>query len=571
MPATVFVSYSHKEPKWRQEFQAAMGGGIYRKKFELWFDDQINTSDEWKKKINSAIGTARVALLLVGKGFLNSSFIAENELPKILDYQKSKRVRIFWVPIDSVSESVRADVGLDEIQAAWPPDNPLSKLSKKKLDDALMHIASNLINAIGLDDGSDAIRPKVAEIIPEDTVLGESFAAGDYSMFYRAKQLDVDVAVKALIPSPNKAWLNADFVKRAGIVRKITNSTAIQIRHVIPDARLPCVVMDFLSVPTLQSRLEKEGKLSSQLVAKVLGQLARLSADLHQMDGQPLIGPVHPAHVHYDADKEKAFISLLPIANETLESCRNFPTRLQDSRALTYLSPERYYGKPISEKTDQYYLALLALELLQGKPPVLINTYADLQGKVDFFKAPRSYFDNELRLSQPALSYILAKMLEPEADDRWARIGDLVGALNDVAAGNVPDRVTEHADVQYATKLRKNQNFFRSFYRILFEKSDGIRALFQHSSMEDQSQKLDKAMSNILNFTQHLHTSSLLDEVDRHRGMGIKAEYFGLFRDAFIEALKEVQIVDGYSQDAWRAILDPALGYMKEQINRTPD
>ena len=50
MPASVFVSYSHKEPKWRQEFQAAMGGGIYRKKFELWFDDQINTSDEWKKK-----------------------------------------------------------------------------------------------------------------------------------------------------------------------------------------------------------------------------------------------------------------------------------------------------------------------------------------------------------------------------------------------------------------------------------------------------------------------------------------------------------------------------------------
>src|SRR6185436_1882501 len=127
------------------------------------------------------------------------------------------------------------------------------------------------------------------------------------------------------------------------------------------DRRLSCVVMDYLNVSTLQLRLEKVGKLSSWLVANVLAQLIRLSADLHKMDGEPLIGPVHPSHVHYDADKEKAFISLLPIANETLHSCRNFPTRLQDSRALTYLSPERYYGKPISEKTDQYYLALLAL------------------------------------------------------------------------------------------------------------------------------------------------------------------------------------------------------------------
>jgi hemoglobin-like flavoprotein len=566
MPARVFVSYSRRDVEWRQRFQDAMGGGFYNKKFELWFDEKIQGNEEWESKIQRTRINAGVALLLVGNGFLNSGYIAKKELPKILDHWEANQVKILWVPIHAIDNAILEITGLDKIQSAWPRGSPLSDLKGKKLDDALMHIATSLVNAIGLDDGSDEIRPKVLERIPEGTVLGESFAAGDYSMFYRAKQFDVDVAVKALVPTPNKAWLSADFIKRANTVRKITNSTAIEIRHVIADARLPCVVMGYLNIPTLKSRLEKEGKLSGQLVANAIGQLARLSADLHLMDGEPLIGPVRPSHVHYDADKNKAFISLLPIANETLESCRNAPTRLQDAEALTYLSPERYYGKPIGERTDQYYLALLALELLHGKPPISVETFADLKSKEEFFVSPRSYFDETLRRSQPALSFVLTKMLEPEPENRWAAIGDLVAALQDIAKGKVPEVVTQHADAQYTTVLRKNAAFFRSFYRILFEKSDAIAVLFQRASIEEQSRKLDKAMSNILNFTQSLRTSSLADAVDSHRGMGIEPEHFGMFRDAFIEALREAGITDGYSQDAWRAILDPALNYMRDQI-----
>jgi hemoglobin-like flavoprotein len=574
MPAKIFVSYSHREAAWLEKFQTAMGGGVYRQAFELWSDDEIETSQDWKRKIRGAIASSRIALLLVGKGFLSSTFIVNKELPQIFDYQKAERVKIFWVPIDEVTDTIQKATGLDNIQAAWPPSQPLSKLrSKKKLDDALNRIAENLmhavkLSAIGLDGTTDDIWPQVAGMIP-DVVLGEPFAIGDYSLFYRAKQSDIEVAVKALIPTPSRGWLNTDFVKRANIVKKINNSTAIEIRQVIPDARLSCVVMDYLNVPTLQSRLEKEGKLPGELVASAVGQLVRVAADLHRMEGQPLIGPVRPSHVHYDATRDKAYISLLPIANETLESCRDLPTRLQDSRALSYLSPERYYGKPIGPKTDQYHLALLALELLQGKPPVSIATFADLRKKEDFFKSPRKYFDDVLRLNQPALSFILAKMLELEGDRRWEQMGDLVNALQDVAKGRIPVPVKKYADDQY-TELRKNADFFRSFYRILFEKSDEIRGLFQQGSVDEQSQKLNRAMSSVLNFTRELHTTSLGDQVDRHRNMGIKTEHFGLFRDAFIDALGEARIADGYSEDAWRAILDPALNYMRDEINRPP-
>jgi hypothetical protein len=48
--------------------------------------------------------------------------------------------------------------------------------------------------------------------------------------------------------------------------------------------------------------------------------------------------------------------------------------------------------------------------------------------------------------------------------------------------------------------------------------------------------------------------------------MGIKPEFFECFKDAFMDALREAGITDGYSEDAWRAVLDPALNYMKSNI-----
>ncbi len=566
MPATVFISYSRKDIKWRQQFEKAIGNGVYKKKFKLWYDEQIAPNDAWKKKIRSALGRAEIALLLVDNDFLNSDYITNTELPILHKRREKGYLKILWVPIQAVKKNILELSGLDEVMSVWS-GRPLSTLRDQALKDAFMKIASEVVNAVGLDDSADEIRQKIEDKIPAETKLGEPFAAGDYSIFYRAKQEDgAEVAVKVLVPPPNKTWLSADFVKRAKIVQNIENSTSIRVLYVVEDKWLPCVVMQFSNAPTLKSRLDKEGKLSGQLVANAIGQLARLAGDLHRMSGQPLIGPARPSHVHYNGEKNKALVSSLPIANETLNSCRNASTRLQDADALTYLSPERYYGKPIGERTDQYYLASLALELLQGRPPVTVETFAGLKLKEEFFASPISKFEEALRRQQPALSFVLAKMLEREPENRWPTMKDVVQALQDIANGDVPDAVREHADNQYTNVLQRNPDFFRSFYRILFKKSDAIEALFAHKSIEEQSQKLNEAMNTILNYTEGLKASSLTGEVRRHNSMGIKPEFFEWFRDAFLEALREAGITDCYSEDAWRAVLDPALNYMKSNV-----
>jgi hemoglobin-like flavoprotein len=579
MPEQIFVSYSRKD-NWRPIFEAAIGGGYYKTIFQLWFaESKIEVGDQWEIAIENAISASRIALVLVSKGFTSSDVVFEQELPVILERARAGGAIVVWVPIDAVPPDILKKAGLDLLQAAWEPSNPLSELKEPELGAALMQIGSILANRIELLQTTskgllDYLRPTVIGAIKDaKTVVGDPFAAGDHSIFYKAKRGDSDFVIKALVPAPGRPWLNGDFVRRANLVSNVENSTAIKIRNVFPDPRVPCVAMDYVAHPTLAMHLkEGKGKLDAKLVADVLAQLARLAGQLHQMDGNPIIGPVRPSHVHYDSAKpKKAFISLLPIVSETLATCRDNPTWFQDFGGLPYLSPERYYGEPVDGSTDQYHLALLGLELLQGKPPVQVEKFADLKDMATFFDSPRSFFDKEFRRDYPGFSFVLAQMLERHPANRWATISDLTSALRDVKAEKIPDAVKQHADAQYSDTLQDNAEFFRSFYQILLGKSPDIRALFKSGgSIDEQARKLNNAMARILTFNKRLRTARLENEINRHRGMAIKAEHFGYFRDAFVEALSTAKITDGRSHDAWRAVLDPALNYMRDEIAKPP-
>lgn len=573
MSETIFVSYSHKDAEWRDKFSMAIGNGVYQSVFDLWFDERIEAGDDWEGEIETRIEKASIALLLVSPHFIQSNFIANKELPKILNRHKAGGLNIWWVPIEKVPDDILKLADLDPIQAAWPPERPLGGMTQKAVEDALMDIGSKLIRKIRLKQNtntrlSDALSSKVAEVIDNKTTLGDAFAAGDYSIFYRAKR-DIDVAVKALVPSPGREWLGKDFIERANVVRNVANSTAIGISHVIDEKQVQCVVMELVSAPTLQSRLEKDGCLSCLPVADVLAQLARLAGHLHAMNGQPIMGPVHPSHVHYAEQAKKARVSLIPITSETLKSCQEEPTRLMGPNDLTYLSPERYAGLKIDAKTDQYYLALLGLELLQGKPPVVVTAFSGLEQKNEFFDCPRKFFPS-LGTESPALSFILAKMLERRPEKRWQNMSELFSALDAIAKGNVPDAVRDRADEEYSTKLSKRPEFFHSFYERLFASSDDIAGLFRRHGIaaEAQSKKLNLAMGSILNFTRNRRTTTLHPQIRSHRALGLRAKHFKLFQDAFLDAVAEAPGTDDYSLEAWRAVLEPALCYMRDEISQ---
>jgi hemoglobin-like flavoprotein len=87
-------------------------------------------------------------------------------------------------------------------------------------------------------------------------------------------------------------------------------------------------------------------------------------------------------------------------------------------------------------------------------------------------------------------------------------------------------------------------------------------------SMDEQYQKLDEAVGFLFSFDPSIEPTNLDKPVGRHQELGLKPEHFELFRASFLAALSEAKITDSYSQDAWRAVLDPALAFMSDKACR---
>ncbi|NEQ52634.1 MAG: TIR domain-containing protein, partial [Leptolyngbya sp. SIO3F4] len=140
----IFISYSHRDSEWLEKLQIFLkplerSGSIVK-----WDDTQIQAGDEWLKEIERALASAKVAVLLVSQSFLASDFIAENELPPLLDASENKELTIIWVPI---SYSTYEESAIKKYQAVHDPKQPLKSLDAAAQDQALVEISKKIKQA----------------------------------------------------------------------------------------------------------------------------------------------------------------------------------------------------------------------------------------------------------------------------------------------------------------------------------------------------------------------------------------------------------------------------------------
>jgi hypothetical protein len=72
---TVFISYSRRDKKLMEELLAHMKPYVRSGSVTAWSDKQIVPGSKWLPEIQTALGKAGVALLLVSPQFLASDFI----------------------------------------------------------------------------------------------------------------------------------------------------------------------------------------------------------------------------------------------------------------------------------------------------------------------------------------------------------------------------------------------------------------------------------------------------------------------------------------------------------------
>lgn len=142
------VSYSHADEKWRDELRKFLKPLIRQKRIRIWDDTAIDAGEQWREEIKRALGAANVAVLLMSADFLASDFIAQHELPLLVDRAKKKEagVRLLWIAVRPSGFELEPDV--EALQALNDPQRPLSKLQKPAWETELTKVCQKLLAAI---------------------------------------------------------------------------------------------------------------------------------------------------------------------------------------------------------------------------------------------------------------------------------------------------------------------------------------------------------------------------------------------------------------------------------------
>ena len=126
---SIFISYSHVDDKQQADLRRFLDPLGRKGLIKFWDDRKIQTGDDWKREIDQALAATSMAVLLVTQNFLNSTFIADEELPYLLAKHKKHEITILPVFLD-ISNVGLVQPDLAAIQGYGSPLEPLSKLKK---------------------------------------------------------------------------------------------------------------------------------------------------------------------------------------------------------------------------------------------------------------------------------------------------------------------------------------------------------------------------------------------------------------------------------------------------------
>ena len=143
----IFISYSHADKEWFYRLRTMLAPLVRSGLLTVRADTDIGTGDRWREEMSHALASAKVAVLLVSQNFLNSEFIAEHELPSILDAARRDGLRVLWV---AVGHCLYRETEIADYQAANDPARPLDSLPAAELNGALVRVCEQIAKAAKL-------------------------------------------------------------------------------------------------------------------------------------------------------------------------------------------------------------------------------------------------------------------------------------------------------------------------------------------------------------------------------------------------------------------------------------
>ena len=162
MAFEVFISYSHKDRKFRDELATHLSNLRNQGVISDWFDGDIPPGTEWKPQIMNHLQTAQIILLLVSPSFLASKYCYGSEMMRALERHKEGTARV--IPI--ILRPVYWQGILGKLQALPTDAKPVTDPNWHDLDRAFFNVTEEIrkiVIKMETKSFADASEPKYAQ------------------------------------------------------------------------------------------------------------------------------------------------------------------------------------------------------------------------------------------------------------------------------------------------------------------------------------------------------------------------------------------------------------------------
>ncbi len=198
----VFVSYSHRDREWLECLLTHLSILERRQLIHTWSDTRIAIGAEWQGEIEKALGSSRVAVLLVSPSFLASDFIWREEMPRIMEHRKDG-MEVLPLIIRPCAWLLEED--LKQLQARPLEGRPLSTVSDAQIDLELAAFVYELAARIEKLSGSRTSKEfEAAERYRRLAEQGSSISGGDQG---GRRQSNAEISPTTFTPFVNTVML----------------------------------------------------------------------------------------------------------------------------------------------------------------------------------------------------------------------------------------------------------------------------------------------------------------------------------------------------------------------------
>ncbi len=238
--------------------------------------------------------------------------------------------------------------------------------------------------------------------------------------------LQRDVAIKVLDPElARDESARTRFCREARAAASISHENVVAVHQVEHEEGkdLPFLVMELIAGESLETKLEREGKLSLKEIVSIGMQTAAGLAAAH--DKGLIHRDIKPGNILLEKSGQRVKLTDFGLARAA-EDVRLTRSGLVAGTPL-YMSPEQASGDELDARSDLFSLGVVLYELAAGEPPFSGKTpLAVLKRVTDDQPAP-------LRYHNPALPewfvHIVEKLLAKKPADRFQSAREVADTL----------------------------------------------------------------------------------------------------------------------------------------------